>query len=404
MTELSEIYDIVRRNRGAAQIREDRPTVREHFMSNLIYNSPLVGILPTTSHTQTVQDMTQNNEILLTHPGNKLSSKQVFVSELDVGPNTADTSLDFDLIDESKFAQENTSVGTDFIDGKVSLRVNSTDNIPSSFDPARTDSSAVLSNNNKTIAHVTAYITGRPFGDSVSSGKHYWEVRVDANSYAALIGIYDQAYIGGGPLDGRPTTHIGNPSAWNSIGYYYNGETIKCTSGIQTREDYAATYTVGDIIGVALDCDANTVKFSKNNVWGPAKTITAGRSYFPGISSGASAADLTYTARFDPLDMSYNLSGYTRGHFTSINRYASDQPYYITTTDQNNFNLSTVMNITSVIIINTQPVNTSIKALISFDGRTTWSKWDGFSWTTHIGGLTNLQTGNTITELGIWFY
>ena len=60
--------------------------------------------------------------------------------------------------------------------------------------------------------------------------------------------------------------------------------------------------------------------------------------------------------------------------------YVTSQPYYITTSDINQLDLSNISTINSVDIINTQPTWTSIKALVSFDWRSTWKKWNGLAW------------------------
>ena len=82
--------------------------------------------------------------------------------------------------------------------------------------------------------------------------------------------------------------------------------------------------------------------------------------------------------------------------------YLINQPYYVTTSNINQLDLSSVFKINSVNITNTQPIWTSIKSLVSFDWKTTWKKWNGSSWITHIWGLWDLQTGNTISEIQIW--
>ena len=74
-------------------------------------------------------------------------------------------------------------------------------------------------------------------------------------------------------------------------------------------------------------------------------------------------------------------------------------PYYVTTSDNNQITLSGIGDINSCTITATVAGGTSIKSLVSFDGRATWEKWGGSSWATHTGGLDNLQTGNTTAEI-----
>jgi len=78
-------------------------------------------------------------------------------------------------------------------------------------------------------------------------------------------------------------------------------------------------------------------------------------------------------------------------------------PYYITTTNTNHVSLADISKILSCTITSSIPTDTSIKCLASFDGRSTWEKWGGSSWETHVGGLDNLQTGNDIAEFQTGF-
>jgi len=67
-------------------------------------------------------------------------------------------------------------------------------------------------------------------------------------------------------------------------------------------------------------------------------------------------------------------------------------PYYITTSDFSQKDTTLWSKITSVVISETTPVNTSIKYLVSFDGRVTWKYWNGSAWT--LSSLANLQTNS----------
>ena len=103
--------------------------------------------------------------------------------------------------------------------------------------------------------NVTASVDSKVEGTfAVSSGKWYWEVNVISGSgNFAMIGIKDIS-IGGHEDD-----------FWNnnSVYAYYGASGDKYNSG--SNASYGATYTNGDIIGVALDLDAGTLIFYKNN-------------------------------------------------------------------------------------------------------------------------------------------
>jgi hypothetical protein len=92
----------------------------------------------------------------------------------------------------------------------------------------------------------------------VSSGKWYWETRNTDNDYH-MVGIVADSF-------GTYTNHVGitadsysyyNWAASGSAGNKYN-------NGVATS--YGDQWAAGDIIGVALDLDAGTIEFYKNNV------------------------------------------------------------------------------------------------------------------------------------------
>jgi hypothetical protein len=92
---------------------------------------------------------------------------------------------------------------------------------------------------------------------AVSTGKWYFEYTIGTVSASGiLIGIAssDIQYIG-------QTVYVGQASA--SYGYNSaNGQKYNNNAGTS----YGATFTTGDVIGVALDLDAGTLTFYKNNV------------------------------------------------------------------------------------------------------------------------------------------
>jgi hypothetical protein len=79
---------------------------------------------------------------------------------------------------------------------------------------------------------------------SVTSGKYYWEVVYSANTQSTGV------------------QQIGLRTRFTS-GVLYAPDGSKYING--TNSSYGATYTTGDIIGVALDMDASTVTLYKNN-------------------------------------------------------------------------------------------------------------------------------------------
>ena len=102
---------------------------------------------------------------------------------------------------------------------------------------------------------------------AVNSGKWYWEDTAVTNGGSV-------SWLGISPDNGIWRT------ASNAVlyGYFYesNGNKYIANSGTA----YGATYTAGDVIGIALDFTNNQITFYKNNVSQGAISITPG-SYFP---------------------------------------------------------------------------------------------------------------------------
>ena len=103
----------------------------------------------------------------------------------------------------------------------------------------------------------------------MSSGKWYAEMTVTTAGTESSCGIATQPDVVG--------AYVGNNA--NSWGYY-NSTGDKYTNTTPTA--YGATYTTGDVIGIAFDADAGTLTFYKNNTsQGTAFTgLTSGPYYF----------------------------------------------------------------------------------------------------------------------------
>jgi hypothetical protein len=113
----------------------------------------------------------------------------------------------------------------------------------------------------------------------VSSGKWYWESTLLTSSGAdAGVGISTNP-------SGSANSYLGVDA--NSWAYYGN-------NGNKRNNDvgaaYGASYTNGDVIGVALDLDAGTLVFYKNNTsQGTAYSGLASNTYFPAVTNNNSS-------------------------------------------------------------------------------------------------------------------
>jgi hypothetical protein len=159
--------------------------------------------------------------------------------------------------------------------------------------------SSTFSNGNNKIVTNSGNYTYNTGTLGASSGKYYWEVKVDTTSTEDLIGI-------SGKTSTSSTAYLGTSS--DDFGYNDDG-------GIKNNgssSSYGSTYTTNDIIGVAMDLDNNKLYFSKNGVFQNSGVPTSGATgtgavnittsstgfYFPAIGDWTSGASGTFSANF----------------------------------------------------------------------------------------------------------
>ena len=111
-----------------------------------------------------------------------------------------------------------------------------------------------ISDGNMTLLSTVANWQSRGGTVAVSSGKWYWEAHVITR------GTYMQIGIVGSDVFFQSTDDI---QEWpTGYGYYSVGKKVHNAA----NSSYGTTFTTGDLIGVALDLDAGTIEFYKNNV------------------------------------------------------------------------------------------------------------------------------------------
>ncbi len=137
-----------------------------------------------------------------------------------------------------------------------------------------------------------------------SSGKWYTEVKwISATGTGATAtGILDMAYTG---------TADPNNAVTNAFGYFGSGQ--KNVSG--TASSYGASYTSGDIISIALNCDDNQVTFYKNGASQGVISIIAGVTYGIFTSDYGSKVCQLNTGNPPFAISSGNTDGNDRGNF-----------------------------------------------------------------------------------------
>ena len=139
----------------------------------------------------------------------------------------------------------------------------------------------------------------------VSKGKYYWEVK-----YAAKNGGNDYPIIGITSTQSTATNHELGEFA-NDWGYYTsNGTPYYRNSASNTS--YGTAYTVGDIIGVALDLDNNKLYFHKNGTYQNSGVPTSG-------STGTGAINIT-----DPASTTLGYYFAAASYFDGTNRGTFD--------------------------------------------------------------------------------
>ena len=111
-------------------------------------------------------------------------------------------------------------------------------------------------------------------GFGLSSGKWYCEMTVAAVGSSIGLGVYS-------------ASAIGTSNGTKSRGYLSTG--VKYSNGTTTA--YGASFTTNDVIGMAVDVDAGTVEFFKNNAsQGVAYSDIASDLWFVTVQGGNSCA------------------------------------------------------------------------------------------------------------------
>jgi hypothetical protein len=190
--------------------------------------------------------------------------------------------------------------------GNLTQNVDTPDNNFTTMNPLDNFyANGTFANGNNTVTSVSGDATYNTSTLGVSSGKWYWECKWSAQP----TGSTNQVLIG---ITKRPTTNINFFLGMKAWTYAYNaasGAVLQSDSTIITYD----TYSIGDIIGIALDLDNNRLYFSKNGVFqnssnpangtnpisiaAPDSTTDDSGAYFAGFGDGN--ANLQETGQFN---------------------------------------------------------------------------------------------------------
>lgn len=173
------------------------------------------------------------------------------------------------------------------------------------WDPAHKGASITLSGGNLT-ASLSSGQSSVVATLGKSSGKWYWEETIVSGADARAHGIANDI-----TSTVTSVNLAGTSGSWAYISFLGGG--YSWTNGGGSNN--ANPYTVGDVIGFALDATGGTLKFYKNNVLQSSAGFTglAASTYYPACGSYGNNA-FSSTVNFGATTMTYTApSGYNQG-------------------------------------------------------------------------------------------
>jgi len=179
------------------------------------------------------------------------------------------------------------------------------------WNPSDKAAGVTLSNGNLTAAPSSAVSVRSTI--SVSTGKWYWEIKVDSGAVDNMWAIADAT----ANINSYPGSDVHAWAYFQSLGRKYNNG---------SASSYGSAPAVNDVIGVALDADGGSVTFYLNNVTQGAITLTGvSAPYFAMYGSGGGSVQ--GTANFGATALTYTPpSGYNSGLYTGSNALSQPNP------------------------------------------------------------------------------
>ncbi len=348
-----------------------------------------------------------------------------------VGPGTtvanSNISLDFDLADEGNYTQEDATNGTDFSSGLAQLH--NTDPYTKMLIQGNGSNGDAISDVNSTPLTVGSSSTVNTTTKKYGTGSIVADGTANTKILANTSGYFSSGLSGHSwtlEMWLNPSVNGGNIGSFMASNYDTDYGAISLwRSGVDIKINVSTNGSSWDI------ANPHTVGSLANGVWGhlalayDALNDTLSvyldgtrTNYYTGITTFPDYRYLSllnwrnlgeWNGYVDDLRLTVydgtTVPQYSGATITvpasefALNPYPTSQAYYVTTSASNSFSLSGVEAITSLSVTKTEPTNTTIKSLVSFDGRTTW-KYYSSGWQTATGGLADLQTsGMTITAL-----
>jgi len=159
------------------------------------------------------------------------------------------------------------------------------------------DSSVSNSNGNLQTVLGTGSISTVPASMGFTSGKYYCEVTYVATGANGLTVGLTQSNLS-----------TANQYNWSAGGIGYRSSNGYSNTNGAGQVAYGATWTTGDVIGIAVDTTANTITFYKNGTSQGAltlPTLTTGASWLFSFSNITSAGTQTMAANFGQQPFAY---------------------------------------------------------------------------------------------------
>jgi len=148
-------------------------------------------------------------------------------------------------------------------------------------------STDILSNGNLTVTNTGSGVTGSAWATTiVTSGSFYFEATINAvGGGQVYVGISNNPQAAGLGTYNAPAY---------GLGYYY-GSSGQFFNNSYTGASYGASYTTGDVIGVAFNATSNTITFYKNGVSQGVATssMTNSGGYIPAVSLFTGSAQIS---------------------------------------------------------------------------------------------------------------
>ena len=177
------------------------------------------------------------------------------------------------------------------VNGTITQTLDTPSNVFATFNSLDKASSVTLTLGNTKAVCATANSRSVNTTLAVSKGKYYAEIKYDSGT-AAVIGVVSTKFLA---IQNTAKAHQYSGSGGGV--FYLQGNHIYI-DGVDTSD--AATYTTGDIIGIALNLDDDEITFYKN---GTSQGVITSKTfdddgYFFAVSHASGSGSSTYLANF----------------------------------------------------------------------------------------------------------